>query len=679
MDSIEEDNTSNHVKVAMNTNSIFFKLFAIALLLSLSIPGLNPGGLQAGMAPVIVKYKIDVRLNPDEKSFSGDETLVYFNASSDTLNELQFHLYLNAFKSRQTTFMRESGRQRTIPEFKEENNGWINITSIHVESSPDLAGSLEFIQPDDGNKNDETAARLPLLIPVLPGDSVSMKIGFSGKVPKVIARSGYYGNFYYMAQWFPKIAVYEEGGWNCHQYHASSEYYANFGTYDVRITVPADYILDATGQQLSRQTNSDGTATYRYYQEDVHDFAWTACPDFIEAVDTYSTPGRPDVAIKLLLQPEHKDYVDRYFRALRASLDYVAEYLAPYPYAKITLVDPPRRTGTGYYGGMEYPTIIIAGARLFSPKQVMSPEGVTVHEFMHEYFYGIVASNEFEEAWIDEGITSYYTSKILEEEYGETALSTVSIAGVPVLGYSMFSFKGIPLISYWGELKGIRGALPSTGFYSHAGMDPMLKNSWEFYSRGSYANSVYTKVALMLQTIEAYIGKERMQDLMLTFYQKWQFKHPKTSDFLNVLQEKVPIEVVQLVNDMLYTAGTLDYSVSLIHSDSTGELEPGIFRSEVSVRRLGTISFPVDISIVFEDGEEVTEKWDGKDEWINFTYRKPSKVLSATVDPNGILALEHNVTNNSMRVKPDHMTTLRWAAQWLFWVQSFLLHAGFLL
>ena len=662
----------------MNKKSAFIKIFAIALVLSFTIPLMNLGTIHAGMAPVMVNYKIDVRLNPGEKTFSGDETLVYFNASSDTLRDLQFHLYLNAFKSRQTTFMKESGRQRTIPKFEEENKGWIDITTIHVESSPDLTGSLEFIQPDDGNKDDATVVRLPLLIPVLPGDSVSMQIGFSGKVPKVIARSGYYNDFYYMAQWFPKIAVYEEGGWNCHQYHASSEYYADFGTYDVRITVPSEFIVDATGQQLSRQANSDGTATYRYYQEDVHDFAWTASPDFIEAEDVFSLPGRPDVAIKLLLQPEHKGYIDRYLKALHASLNYVAKYLAPYPYATLTLVDPPERSLRGF-GGMEYPTIIVAGTRRISPKEVMSPEGVTVHEFLHEYFYGIVASNEFEEAWLDEGITSYFTSKILEEAYGETVLSTVPIAKIPLPGYRMFSFKNIPLIAYWGESRGVPGALPSAGFYSHAGKDPILKNSWEFYNRGSYANSVYTKVALMLQTIESYIGDERMRSLMQTYYQKWQFRHPTTSDFLSVLEEQAPVEVVQLVNDMLYTSGTLDYSVSLILSDSTGVVEPGIFRSEVSVRRLGTISFPVEISVIFEDGVEIVENWDGKDTWINYTYRKPSQVLSATVDPKGILALENNVTNNSMRVEPDCNTTLRWTAQWLFWVQSLLFHAGFLL
>ncbi len=235
----------------------------------------------------VVDYRIDVRLNDATRELEGRERLTWRNPSTDEVRDLWFHLYLNAFKNTRSTFIRESGGQLRGDRMAEGKWGWIDVTSIRVAGGPERRGDLRFEHPDDDNADDRTVVRLPLADPVAPGRSITLDIAFHAKLPQVFARSGYFGHYYLVGQWFPKIGVYEpagmrgrtSGGWNCHQYHGSSEFYADYGHYLVNITVPARFVVGATGQEVARRTNRDGTATFTYEQGDVHDFAWTADRD----------------------------------------------------------------------------------------------------------------------------------------------------------------------------------------------------------------------------------------------------------------------------------------------------------------------------------------------------------------------------------------------------------------
>ena len=195
----------------------------------------------------IVDYRISVALDPVKHVLTGRQTLTWRNPSTtDAVSELQFHLYLNAFKNTKSTFVKESGGQLRGDEMAKDGWGWIDITSIATSAGADLKPTLAFIQPDDGNKDDQTVARVTLPEPVPPGGSVTLELAFTSKLPQVFARTGHKDDFYLAGQWFPKLGVYEPagmrgretGGWNCHQFHANSEFYADFGTYAVDITVP---------------------------------------------------------------------------------------------------------------------------------------------------------------------------------------------------------------------------------------------------------------------------------------------------------------------------------------------------------------------------------------------------------------------------------------------------------
>ena len=220
----------------------------------------------------VVQYRISVALDPAKHQLTGTQTLTWRNPSAtDAVSELQFHLYLNAFKNTKSTFIKESGGQLRGDEMAKDGWGWIDITSIRTASGADLKPSLAFIQPDDGNKDDQTVMRATLPEAVPPGGSITLEMAFTSKLPQVFARTGYKDDFYLVGQWFPKLGVYEPagmrgrdtGGWNCHQFHATSEFYADFGSYDVDITVPGDYVLGATGERKSERDEQQR-------HEDVH-------------------------------------------------------------------------------------------------------------------------------------------------------------------------------------------------------------------------------------------------------------------------------------------------------------------------------------------------------------------------------------------------------------------------
>ena len=377
-----------------------------------------PGISSAALSRQVANYDLKARLVPATKTIEATGTLVWTNDSETAVSELPFHLYMNAFKSNRTTFMKESGGLHRGFESGKDEWGKIDVGRIGIAGGADLAGTMAFLRPDDGNPDDQTVMQVTLPAPVGPGERIVLEIAFTTRLPRVFARSGYSGKFYMVGQWFPKIGVLRNGVWNCHQYHANSEFFADFGAYRVEITVPEKYVVGATGRRESERRNADGTKTLVHVQEDVHDFAWTACPDFVESRERFVLDDPAvDTEMILLVHKAHLGSRDRYALALRRALEFFSRSYGPYPYATVTLVDP--APGAAAAGGMEYPTLFTAGTTSWMPAGVRMPEMVTIHEFGHGYWYGIVASNEFEEAWLDEGINSYSEVKAMEKYYGE--------------------------------------------------------------------------------------------------------------------------------------------------------------------------------------------------------------------------------------------------------------------
>src|SRR5918993_1317382 len=366
-------------------------------------------------------YSIDVELDPETRTLQGREVLTWRNISTQPATELRFHLYYNGWKNNRSTWMREramGGTGRNLADPRPRDWGWIDVTAIRLlSSSPapftDLTASRRFIAPDDGNTDDRTVMSVPLPRRVAPGESIGVEIAWTSKVPRTFARTGVVGSFYFLAQWFPKIGVLENTGWNTHQFHASTEFYSDYGIYDVRITVPRGWTVGATGREQQRLDTPTGKTTHRFVQEDVHDFAWTTSPDYIERRERFEHAGLPAVDMRLLLQPEHEGQARRHFAATRATLQYYGQWYGPYPYGHITVVDPAWQSAAG---GMEYPTLITAGTEWLAPEGSGSPEGGTVPEAGHQFWYGLVGNNEFEHAWMDEGLNTFSTARVLAQQ-----------------------------------------------------------------------------------------------------------------------------------------------------------------------------------------------------------------------------------------------------------------------
>jgi hypothetical protein len=690
---------------------------------------------------IITRYRIEASLDVERKRITGQQRLVWLNDSNDEIRELQFHLYLNAFKNVHTTFMTESRDQRRgfgqgINAFDFKRWGYIDVTSIRTAQGEDLTGRMKFIQPDDGNPSDQTVLSVPLSTPVPPQGLIDLSMDFVSQLPQVFARTGFRRDFFLVVQWFPKIGVYEEagergrptGGWNCHQFHAASEFYADYGVYEVSLTVPSNYVVGATGGVArSQKDNGNGTTTYNFYQEDVHDFAWTASPHHIrverpfvarehvserelaEMMRVLRLPREQvelkDVKVILLIQPEHKDQIDRHFRAAFNAIKYFGLWYGRYPYDTLTVVDPPR--GADAAGGMEYPTFITAGTDWWSPQRVHNPEGVTIHEFGHQYWYGLVANNEFEEAWLDEGINSYSTSRVLETAYPPAYLYE-QFFGIPLAGrrwleitlpYVPFAnVDAVPLGTYFQHIPHHEWQRRWTRYLANARFDVMQRWAWKYLYADSYRTNSYDKPMLLLHTLENYLGRDLMARVLRTYHQRYRFRHPTTQDFINTVNEVTRLDLRGYFEQVLYGSGVVDYAVTELRSEPVVEREgvydqngqrvilaksdqpPQTYESVVVIRRRGEVTFPVKIEVVFENGRRQSEHWDGAYGWHKLRYVRPERVVSATVfsgtldpsGPNHPLLLDVNFTNNSRTLTPNHLPAQRWTAKLMFWIQNLL-------
>jgi Peptidase family M1 domain len=654
----------------------------------------------------IANYEIDVRLDPEKKQIRGRQRLTWRNPSTDDISELWFHLYLNAFRNSRSTFFKESGGQLRGVEMPTDGWGWIDVTSMRIADGTDLTKAIAFAQPDDGNPDDRTVIRVPLPQPVPPGGTVILDITFEARLPRVFARTGYRGDFFLVGQWFPKIGVYEPagmrgraaGGWNCHQFHANSEFYADFGTYGVDITVPTRFIVGATGERKSARRNPDGTTTYRYEQADVHDFAWTADPTFVEVTDRFSAttdvtlaeyaaaarlvdraPDEvrlSDVEIRLLIHRERLPQKARHIQAAKLGLKYFGLWYGAYPYKTLTVVDP--AFGAGGAAGMEYPTFITAGTSWLLNRwpfdRVLAVEGVTVHEFGHQFWYGLVANNEFEEAWLDEGINSYSTGKIMDLAFGPST-SAGEILGLRIGNTDTLRAQNSPNRQF----------------------DAVRTPSWQFMN--GYGYYVYTKPELILRTLEGFLGEQTMARVMRTYHERWRFRHPGSDDFYAVASEVAGRDLTWYFKAVVERPDILDYELSgvrsgvvspvegwvdekgqrrLLTTDQSGDPDPekGPFESVVTVRRRGGVTMPVEIELQFEGKAPERITWDGDGRWKRFTFVRPERLRSARLDPYDKRFLDVDWLNNARRIESDPRVAAHWTARWLFWVQNLVAMVG---
>ena len=602
----------------------------------------------------VVAYQIDAKYDPPQHTVEATETLTYHNLTGQALDTFPFHLYLNGFQP-QSTWMHEAHRDGNfrstdLDEWKQSDYGSNVVSSFEVVGMGDLTKQMKFVSPDDGNPEDKTVFQVKLPRPVAPGQDVQFKIKFKATFPEVIARTGYKRTFLLAGQWFPKVGVWWHGQWNCHQFHAMTEFFADFGTYDVRVTLPKNYVIGGTGVQVSDQDNGNGTKTVGFHAEDVHDFAWTADPNFKVINDTFNGSVGP-VKIRLLSYDSHQRAWQTYIDCMQLTMRRFDEWYGPYPYAQITVVDPPH--GGGEAGGMEYPTFITGDSGWFIPKGVHLVDLVTEHEFGHQYWYGMVATNEFENGWLDEGINSYTEVKVMDSMFG----------------------RNTSVINWLGAQLGNREA-QRFQYLASTDIDPLSKFSYQDMSVNDYGAITYGKTASMLVTLERVVGEQTLKNALHTYFMRYRFTHPTQEDFMRTVNEVAGQDLSWYWNQAVYGTQVFDYEVKRATSDPVNWWEDPdekqgetMYETQVILHRKRDFVFPVEAVVKFDNGESIRERWDGKDRWVRYVYRKKAKVESVQIDPDYDVTMDSNYLNNSRTTNDQHAAIHKIGMYWMFLTQ----------
>jgi len=620
--------------------------------------------LRGGGAPRssrIASYKIEARLDPVRHQVAASETLTWTNPGQTAVDVLPFHLYLNGFKNEQSLFMRSSRGELRGARASDTGWGYQTIESVRVAGA-DLTAKL---RPPAGAGTDESVVELPLAEPVAPGATIEVEWKFTAQLPEVFARTGWKGEFHMVGQWFPKIGV-RVGApgaerWECQPFHANTEFFADFGTYDVELTVPTTHTVAATGVLTKAVDAGHGLRTLTYHAEDVHDFAWMADP-YMEVMSGQAKLADGSVEVRVYYRPEQRHFARRHLQAGIGAIEKFSAMFVPYPWSIMSVIDPPV-DAVGGAGGMEYPTLVTtAGDSVFARPGVRFPEFVTVHEVGHNWFQGILASNEAEEAWLDEGVNEWADARVMAELYGPRA-------------------SGID----WAGWQAEYGALTRAGAAARPAdrPSPIATAAYAFVDNTAYGEATYIETGGALTTLERTVGSQRFAAAMKAYTKAFAFHHPTGRDLFDTLAAELGQDLSWFFGPVFHDPG--GFELTLRHAGckpahpprgvfgeggarkTVTEVEApsaGTWSCEVVVQNTGRIHIPVDIELRFADGSSKLVRWDdrGTGTWERFTVDRSSRLAEVWIDPESKLALD-NPTSHHFRIDGDGAASLR-AGAW---------------
>ena len=582
-----------------------------------------------------VKYIMDVSMDVEENTFKGTQKLHYTNNSPDTLTRAFYHLYFNAFQPNSMMDV----RSRTISDPDRR------VMDRIQKLSPKEIGILKVNSlAMDGKKVDfehvETILEVNLNKPILPGQTVVFDMEFEGQVPLQVRRSGRdnaEGIRYSMSQWYPKMAAYDRRGWHSNPY-VGREFYGNFGDFDVKITIDKTYILGGTGylqnpNEIGHGYEDEGvlvpsvkgkTLTWHFFAPNVHDFMWAADPKYThEKVKMENGPMVHFLYVK-------NDKTEENWGKLKGytvdAIQYMSDNFGKYPYEQYSVIQ-------GGDGGMEYPmSTLITGYR-----GLQSLVGVTVHELIHSWYYGVLGFNESSEPWLDEGFTTWGTSVVMDAVFSKQ---------------NKFIQEGT-YRSYFRLAK--------------AGYEEPLTTHGDHYNLNSaYGPGTYNKGAVFVEQLAYVIGKENFDKAMLRLWNDWKYMHPNGHDVIRVMEKTSGLELDWYYDYFIASTKTIDYGVKSVTAENN--------QTKITLERIGLMPMPLDVVLTYTDGTQemiylplviqrgnkpeekgmpariMTERWP----WTNYTLevqlaRPISSIKSVEIDPSLRLA-DVNRENNKVEL-----------------------------
>lgn len=552
-----------------------------------------------------VNYTIHVTLDDVDHMLRGDVSFEYINHSSKAMDSIYVHLWPNAYKNAKTALAKQSFQNGDyfLLWAKQYDRGGIDSISFKVNDQ-------SVVHSNWSGYEDIVVLKLPQSVP--PGGSCKIFTPFKVKIPSgTISRLGHIGKSYQITQWFPKPAVYDNDGWHPMPYLTQGEFYSEFGKFDVFITVPQTYVLGASGNVQSaaerdelnalskksreeqevmveeRISNTDAAMkTVHYKMDKAHDFAWFADRKFIVEKGECILPGSGKrVETCVMYTPENAAEWSNGtgLKAIHDALYYYSLWVGEYPYDVCTAVDGTISAG----GGMEYPTITVIG-------NVGSKEAlrmVIIHEVGHNWFYGILGSNERDHAWMDEGLNSFYETRTMLATDPDGASAVISLGGNGInnlLGLNDFSY------SYLAE------ELPYL-LNARRAKDQPIDFGSDDYTSMNYGAIVYKKTALAFKYLMGYLGEDLFDRCMHEYYNQWKFRHPYPKDLKEVFEQTSGKNLSWFFDEVIKTTGRVDYAASSVRSNDTEGL-----RLKVSNR--GDIAAPFSVDVL-RNGIRVSTSW----------------------------------------------------------------------
>lgn len=512
-----------------------------------------------------VDYKMEIDMDVESFQYEGKQELTYTNNSPDVLDKVFYHLYFNAFQPGSEMDVRSltiSDPDRRVGD---------RISKL----APNEIG---YIKPtkltQDGKKLNYkiagTVLEVELNTPIQPGASTTFKMEWDAQVPAQIRRSGRNnaeGVALSMTQWYPKLAEYDFQGWHADPYIAR-EFHSVWGDFDVKITIDSDYTIGGTGYLQNPEIGHGygeqgqkavkpkrGKYTWHFNAPNVHDFTWAADKDYIH--DIYPGPNGVDLHFFYKNNPEIIENWKKLQPKTAEILTYFNEHIGTYPYKQYSVIQ-------GGDGGMEYAMCtLITGERKFE-----SLVGVTAHEFAHTWFQFLMATNEAKHEWMDEGFTSYISSKAMNVVMEENSPN-------PHGG----SYRGYQFLATSGKEQ------------------PQTTHADRYASNRSYGIAAYSKGAVFLAQLGYVIGEENLAKTLNAYHDAWAFKHPTPNDFIRVAEKTSGMELDWYLTDWTQTTNTIDYSIQEVTIKPTGN-------TKVILERIGLMPMPIDLDVTYEDGSQ---------------------------------------------------------------------------
>lgn len=556
-----------------------------------------------------VNYTINVKLDDVKHELTGDEKIVYINNSPDELSFIYFHLWPNAYKNNKTALAKQllSNGETKFHYADEGDKGYIDQLDFKVDGKP---VNLEY----DPEHID--IAKIILNTPLKPGDKIEITTPFHVKIPLgEFSRLGHISQQYQVTQWYPKPAVYDRNGWNQMPYLDQGEFYSEFGTFDVHITLPKNYVVGATGDLVDGEKEmtwlnakvketqekvsfdskdvafpaSDAeTKTLHYHQERVHDFAWFADKRYNVLRGEVTLPNTSEkVTTWVMFTNQFAHLWKNSIPYMNDAIYYYSLWNGDYPYKHATAVDGALSAG----GGMEYPNVTVIGA-VNSP---MILETVIMHEVGHNWFYGILASNEREHPWMDEGLNSFNEHRYLETKYPEATL----VGGIAGAGA-----KGIEKAFHLDQYKHKEQYYLTYLVSARRNEDQPIEHPSAEYTSLNYGGVVYSKTAMVFDYLMAYLGEDMMNKAMHTYFDTWKFKHPQPEDLRAVLERVSGKDLSWFFDDIIKTTKKLDYKIKDVKKNADGTYS-------ITVKNTGDIKGPVSITGVKDEKLQSIAWYDG--------------------------------------------------------------------